>query len=104
MFLKPNHLPNIRKIAPDKWKHFFVGIAMGMIVQVLLQQVLPYHSLLATALTFIIVIGISYGFEVVSLLTGKGHYDVMDAVASTIGGIIGMGLALLISPVFSVIH
>ena len=38
---------------------------------------------------------ISYGFELFSLITGLGVYDFMDAVASVIGGVLGLGLALL---------
>ena len=85
------------KIARDKWKHFFVGIVMGAILQAFATWLLTDHHTLATILAFIVVIAISYGFELVSLITGKGHYDFMDAVASTIGGVIGMGLAFLVS-------
>ena len=45
------------------------------------------HASLAALL---LVVAVSYGFELFSLITGKGHYDVMDAVASIIGGILGM--------------
>ena len=85
----------IRKIAPDKWRHFFAGIVMGAFLQAILWYVLAIHTLLATILASIIVIAVSYGFELFSLITGKGHYDFMDAVASTIGGIVGMVLVLL---------
>jgi len=37
---------------------------------------------------------ISYGFELFSKITGLGRYDFMDAVASAIGGVIGILLAL----------
>jgi hypothetical protein len=81
-----------KKIAPDKWKHFFVGIAMGGLLQTagwwLLKDYLPW----ATIIVFAIVVFISYGFELFSKFTGIGIYDIMDAVASVIGGITGMAL------------
>lgn len=78
------------KIAPDKWKHFFVGIPMGAVLEVASAMMFPDSPLLAALVALAVVIVISYGFELFSLITGKGHYDVMDAVASIIGGMIGM--------------
>jgi glycopeptide antibiotics resistance protein len=85
----------IKKIAPDKWKHFFVGIAMGAVLQVLLWYMLTAQPVLATVVTLVLVMAISYGFELFSLITGLGHYDVMDAVAGTVGGMVGMALILV---------
>jgi glycopeptide antibiotics resistance protein len=82
------------KIAPDKWKHFYVGIPMGAILQSIgLWLLTPF---LASGIVLGIVIAISYGFELFSKITGLGHYDFMDAVASVIGGLLGMGLAALL--------
>jgi VanZ family protein len=78
------------KIAPDKWKHFFVGIAMGLFLQWSLYFLLPDHKIIASIIVLVIVIAISYGFELFSKFSGKGHYDVMDAVFTVIGGILGM--------------
>jgi hypothetical protein len=78
------------RIAPDKWKHFFVGIAMGVFLQSIGWWLLPARILLVTIIVFVIVIAISYGFELFSKITGKGHYEVLDAVASILGGMIGM--------------
>jgi hypothetical protein len=83
------------KIAPDKWKHFYVGIAMGLVLQGFINFLLQGQLLLTTVIAFVLVLTISYGFELFSKLTGLGHYDFMDAVASTIGGALGMGLTLL---------
>lgn len=82
----------LKKIAPDKWKHFYVGILMGAVLQGLGIWILGNHPVISTSLVLLIVIIISYGFELFSKITGMGHYDVMDAVASTIGGIAGMGI------------
>jgi hypothetical protein len=82
-----------KKIAPDKWKHFFVGILMGVVLQLVATMVLPDHLVIASFIAFSGVVVISYGFELYSLITGRGHYDVMDAVASIIGGILGMAAA-----------
>src|SRR5215203_7255588 len=86
----------IKKIAPDKWKHFLVGIAIGAILQAFLLFLIPAHPILSISITLILVILISYGFELTSKFTGRGHYDVMDAVASTIGGVLGMAITLLV--------
>jgi hypothetical protein len=40
------------------------------------------------------VVAISYGFELYSKYTGHGHYEVMDAVAAIIGGVLGMGVVV----------
>ena len=85
----------VRKIAPDKWKHFFVGIGMGAVLQGFASYLLNDHLILATIIAFVLVIAISYGFELFSKTTGFGIYDFIDAVASAIGGFLGMGLALL---------
>jgi hypothetical protein len=82
------------KIAPDKWKHFFAGIIMGVAVQAAGWWLLPGQVVLATILALVIVVVVSYGFELYSRITGHGHYDVMDAVASIIGGVLGMGAVL----------
>jgi hypothetical protein len=84
------------KIARDKWKHFYVGIAMGAVLQALGLWLLAGSPALTTAIVLTIVIVISYGFELFSKFTGLGHYDFMDAVASVIGGVLGMGLAALL--------
>ncbi|MGZ3839480.1 MAG: hypothetical protein ACXVMS_02790 [Flavisolibacter sp.] len=85
----------IRKIAPDKWKHFFVGIGMGLCFQAFFNWWMPSRHLTGTLMAFLAVVVISYGFELFSKWTGRGHYEVMDAVAAIIGGLIGMGLVLL---------
>jgi VanZ family protein len=82
------------RIAKDKWKHFWVGIAMGLLFQAVGMYLLPMHLYLATAISLIIVVAISYGFELYSKYTGHGHYEVMDAVAAIIGGVLGMGVVV----------
>jgi glycopeptide antibiotics resistance protein len=81
-----------KKIAPDKWKHFFVGIAMGAVLQLMGWWLLPGHIYWATIISFVIVFAVSYGFELFSKFTGFGYYDILDAVASIIGGVAGMGV------------
>jgi glycopeptide antibiotics resistance protein len=86
----------LKKIAPDKWKHFFVGIGMGTILQSFLLYSLKVSILPSILLSLGIAAAVSYGFELYSLLTGKGHYEIMDAVASVIGGMVGISLIALI--------
>ncbi len=68
---------------------------MGAILQGLGWWLMPNHIALSVVAVLALVIVISYGFELFSLITGLGVYDFMDAVASAIGGVFGLGLALL---------
>jgi hypothetical protein len=83
------------KIARDKWNHFFAGILMGMFVQLFLWTFFPLRHVLATILSFSVVVIVSYGFELFSLITGKGHYEFSDAVAAIAGGLVGIGVGLI---------
>jgi len=87
----------IKKIAPDKWRHFYAGILMGVVLQGIGLWLLAGQPLLSTSLALLIVIAVSYGFELFSKFTGIGIYDFMDAVASVIGGIAGMGISWAIA-------
>jgi glycopeptide antibiotics resistance protein len=79
-----------KKIAPDKWKHFYAGILMGVVVQIIARWL--FSPVLSVTITLLIIIIVSYGFELFSKITGIGRYDFMDAVASVIGGVAGMGI------------
>jgi glycopeptide antibiotics resistance protein len=68
---------------------------MGTILQIFTWYLMPQHFFTGATITFILVVAISYGFEVFSLVTKKGHYDIFDAVAGTIGGVIGMAIVLI---------
>jgi VanZ family protein len=85
----------MKKIARDKWKHFFVGIAMGLVLQYLVFLLLPRHPIIGSAVALFAIIIISYAFEIYSIMISKGHYDVIDALASIIGGVIGMVVLIL---------
>ena len=86
----------MKRIEADKWKHFFTGIVMGIILQAAALYLFPGNMVLGIVIVLLIVILISYGFELFSKITGKGHHDVMDAVASIMGGVLGMILFLLL--------
>ena len=85
-----------KKIGRDKWKHFFVGIVMGIVLQGFGWFLFPKQPVWATGTAFVPVIIISYGFELYSKYTGKGHYEFNDAVASAIGGVLGMAMLLIV--------
>ena len=70
---------------------------MGVVLQALGLWFLSGQIALGTGIVLIIVIVISYGFELFSKFTGLGHYDFMDAVASVIGGVLGMLIAGVIA-------
>jgi hypothetical protein len=82
----------LNKIAPDKWRHFWVGILMGAILQSAAWFVLPARPVGGILIVLAIVVLISYGFELFSLISGRGHHDIKDAIASIIGGLVGMAL------------
>lgn len=84
------------KIAPDKKKHFWVGMLMGAIFRIFTFYLFPQHYILGIIITFVLIVALTYGFELFSLFTKLGHYEIMDAVAGTIGGIIGMAIILSI--------
>lgn len=69
---------------------------MGACLQLAAQWLLPGSQVLATVAAFVLVMAISIGFEVFSLVTGWGHYDLYDAIASIIGGVLGIGIVLLL--------
>ena len=78
------------KIAPDKWRHFYAGILLGVFLHAGTIYLLNLPPAAAFFLALILLIIISYGFELFSLVTGKGHYDFMDAVATVIRGLPGL--------------
>jgi len=86
----------MKKIARDKWKHFYVGIPLGALLFWLSILIWPSQQWLALAVASAILIAICYGFEVFSKVTGFGHYEVADAVAGIIGGAIGIGFIFFI--------
>ena len=73
---------------------------MGITLQIITGFLMPEHFVMDIIITFILVIVISYGFELYSLITKKGHYEILDAVASIIGGSIGMAIILLIEHIY----
>ena len=83
-----------KKIQPDKWRHFYVGILMGVVLQFISWKMFTHNAVLSIGIGLLVVVAISYGFELFSKITGIGRYDIMDAVASIIGGVIGMALVL----------
>jgi len=84
------------RIARDKRKHFFVGIGMGAVLQAFFTFLLDEHRGLTVLLAFFSSIVVGYGFELLSKLTGRGHYELMDAVAAVIGAVIGIGGVVLV--------
>ena len=75
----------------DKWKHFYVGIPLGVVLQLTAMYFFPADLLLASMLSFAALVFICYAFELVSKITGRGHHELMDAIAGILGGLIGIG-------------
>ncbi|WP_276479466.1 hypothetical protein [Paraflavitalea pollutisoli] len=87
--------------APDKKRHFYVGILMGFVLQAMGYWLWPGQPGIVIVSVFLLGIFISYGFELFSKVTGWGIYDFMDAVFSAIGSVLGQGLAILLWSLFS---
>ena len=85
----------LKRIPPDKKKHFIVGIGMGMFLQALFLYFFHLSLLAASIWAFAFSVAIAYGFELFSLISGKGHYEVMDSVAGVLGAIVGMGIIII---------
>ncbi len=73
-----------------------MGIPLGAVLQLAFFYFFPLHLLFATAVSFIILLAGCYAFELYSLLTGKGHYELLDVLAGVTGGAIGIGVVLLL--------
>ena len=84
----------MKKIERDKWRHFYVGIGMGAFLQFSAMWILPADWALATLISLVLVIIISYGFELFSKFTRIGYYELLDALFSIVGGVLGMGVIL----------
>lgn len=78
------------KIARDKKKHFYVGIALGFLLQLAAWYIFPLSPVYTVTGSFVVLASICYGFELFSLVTGKGVAENMDAIAGILGGVIGM--------------
>jgi hypothetical protein len=78
------------KVAPDKLKHFIVGIPLGLFLQIFAVLLLPGEIAWAYIICFIVLVAICYGFELLSIVSGKGHADNLDAIAGIVGGVIGI--------------
>lgn len=81
-------------IQADKWKHFYVGILMGLVLECGSFWLLQQSYSISIVVSAVLIVVISYGFELFSLISGLGHYDFKDALASIIGGLVGLGLGL----------
>lgn len=67
---------------------------MGAVLFIASFMFLQQNWVLAIAVSTVLTVVISYGFELFSLISGWGHYEFKDAIASIIGGIVGLGLGL----------
>lgn len=93
-FLSPLMFRNIKR---DKWKHFFVGLGLGLVLEAFMLHFFPQFQWVGSVLVFFFIALISYGFELFSLVFKKGHYDVLDAVAGAVGGLLGVICVLAVS-------
>lgn len=80
---------------PDKWKHFYVGIPLGTVLMLAGLFAFPVSLIYASAMALLLLLVICYGFELISVISGKGHAEHLDAIAGIAGGLIGMIPVLL---------
>lgn len=74
------------KIGYDKWKHFYVGILMGVFFQIVLQFHLNVDFGKALGMNMLLVNVVGFGFELFSKISGWGHAELNDALATLLGG------------------
>lgn len=82
------------KIPRDKLRHFIVGAFAGAFLQGVALLVFGGNMTSSIIGAFLAVLAINYGFELFSAITKIGVYDLLDAVAGTIGGLLGMLIVL----------
>ncbi|MDB5201174.1 MAG: hypothetical protein JWQ27_583 [Ferruginibacter sp.] len=90
--IKPHSL---KKWEHDKWRHFYVGMPLGVFLYAAPAIFLRWQPSTSLGFSLVALAALCYGFELFSLLTGKGHYEMMDAIAGFIGGSIGILIAWL---------
>jgi len=74
----------------DKWKHFWVGIPLGMAILYFTLHSLPGRVCVSVYVAFSVLVFVCAMFEIFSLVTDLGFYELMDAVAGILGGVVGM--------------
>lgn len=82
-------------IPGDKKKHVVVGAAIAILVFVSANAFWPGNLWLPIALAIGSTTIIGFGFELFSFITGRGHAEIMDAIATVAGGALGV-IAVLI--------
>ncbi len=80
----------MKKWEHDKWKHFFIGIPLGSGLLYGSQFAVPENHFLSGFLALSLLFFFCFMFEVFSLISDLGFYELMDAIAGVIGGILGM--------------
>lgn len=75
------------QLSPDKWRHIIAGFVIGMLLPIGIDALYQFEQDYTLALSLVLLAMIAYGFELLSLITGKGHYDFWDAVATFTGGL-----------------
>lgn len=88
------------RIQQDKVKHIAVGFIMGIGLPVAGAWILSDYPIIYMAISFGIIVQVGFGFELFSLITGIGHAEFMDGVATVVGGLIGLGIYFLYLKLF----
>lgn len=84
----------------DKWKHLLVCIPLGIMLQAGAMFFLHDRPATALYLSISIMVFIAYMFEVFSLITDLGYYELLDAIASITGGVLGILLFFCLKTVW----
>ena len=81
------------KLEADKWRHIIAGFFIGLVLPLMGYYIFGLPIVSNYFLSFFGLVLISYGFEVFSFVTGMGHYDLVDAIVTAIGGLPGLALS-----------
>lgn len=80
----------------DKWRHLVSGVPMSLVLYFANHYL--FGGSMAIWLSIVLVILISVGFELLSLILKKGTCYMLDALFSVIGGLAGVLLAWVLWP------
>ena len=80
----------MKKWEQDKWKHFLIGVPLGFGLLYGSRFAVPENLFLSGFLAISLLVFICFMFEIFSLISDLGFYELMDAIAGVMGGILGM--------------
>ena len=86
----------LKNIPQDKKKHIKAGAQIAILFTWIGYFFWPHQWIFVAGLSLGITFLAGFGFELFSYVTGIGHAELMDAIVTGLGGVVGMVIALFI--------